>query len=46
MVEADVGGDTLCQLAHDPPTYQICKYLYQVFDHSDGQKIQYIYIFF
>jgi len=46
LLEADVGRDALCHLAHDPPTFQICKYLYRVFDHSDGKKIQNIFNFF
>lgn len=45
MVEADMGGDALCHLAHDPPTFQIWEYLYQVFDHSDGKKIQFFFFF-
>jgi hypothetical protein len=44
MVEADMGGDALCHLAHDPPTFQIWEYLYQVFDHSDGKKIQFFFL--
>jgi hypothetical protein len=43
MVEADVGGDALHHLAHDPSTFQICEYLYEVFDHSDGKKIQFFF---